>query len=157
MARPLRSAAPVRRLEPRDLGAVLAIEAEAHPWAAQWTPQSYLPAPDSGMSAWVTERAGRIAGFILARYAGGEMELLNLAVTEASRRTGAGRALVAAALEEGVARGASRAFLEVRESNAGAQAFYAALGFAAAGRRPRYYQHPEEDALILALPLPGRR
>lgn len=149
-------AAPVRRLEPRDLEAVLAIEAEAHPWAAQWTPESYLPAPDSEMRAWVTERAGRIAGFVLARYAGGEMEILNLAVAEASRRTGAGRALVGATLEEGKARGASRAFLEVRESNTAAQAFYAALGFATAGRRPRYYHHPQEDALILAFPLPRR-
>ncbi len=136
--------------------AVLAIEAEAHPWAAQWTPESYLPAPDSEMRAWVTERAGRVAGFVLARYAGGEMEVLNLAVADASRRTGAGSALVAAALEEGEACGASRVFLEVRESNTGAQAFYAALGFAAAGRRPRYYQHPEEDALILSIPLPRR-
>jgi [ribosomal protein S18]-alanine N-acetyltransferase len=150
------SAATVRPLAPRDLEAVVAIEAEAHPWAAQWTPDSYLPAPDSEMSAWVTERAGRVAGFILARYAGEEMELLNLAVAEASRRAGAGRALVAAALEEGEARGASRVFLEVRESNAGAQAFYAALGFAQAGRRTGYYQNPEEDALVLSLPLPRR-
>jgi [ribosomal protein S18]-alanine N-acetyltransferase len=154
MARPMMRAEEVRALDPRDLEAVLAIEAEAHPWAACWTPDSYLPVADSEMRAWVTERAGRVAGFVLARYAGGEMELLNLAVAEASRRTGAGRALVAAALMEGEARGATRAFLEVRESNSAARSFYAALGFAASGRRPRYYQHPEEDALILSLPLP---
>ena len=154
MARPMTRAAGVRPLEPRDLQAVIAIEAAAHPWAAQWTPDSYLPAPDSGMRAWVAERAGRVAGFVLARYAGGEMEVLNLAVVQPTRRTGAGRALVAAALEEGEARGASRAFLEVRESNSAAQSFYASLGFAVVGRRPRYYQHPEEDALILSLPLP---
>ena len=154
MARPMMGSASVRRLEPRDLDAVLAIEAEAHPWAAQWTPDSYLPAANSAMRAWVTERAGRIAGFVLARYAGDEMEILNLAVAEAWRRTGAGRALVAAALDPDEAQGASRVFLEVRESNANARAFYAALGFTPSGRRPRYYQHPEEDALILALPLP---
>ncbi|HVN09528.1 MAG TPA: ribosomal protein S18-alanine N-acetyltransferase [Patescibacteria group bacterium] len=156
MARPLKCHAPVRRLEPRDLEAVLAIEAEAHPWAAQWTPDSYLPSEDSTMRAWVTERAGRVAGFVLARYAGGEMEVLNLAVAESARRTGAGAALVAAALTEGEARGAVQAFLEVRQSNAAALAFYAALGFSVSGRRDRYYQHPEEDALILAIPLPRR-
>ena len=157
MARPLMRDASVRRLETRDLEAVLAIEREAHPWAAQWTPDSYLPSADSPMRAWVAERGGRVAGFVLARYVAAEMELLNLAVEEASRRTGAGAALVAAALAEGEARGAVEAFLEVRESNAGALAFYAAQGFGIAGQRARYYQHPEEDALIVAIPLPRRR
>jgi len=148
--------ATVRRLQAGDLPQVMEIEAEAHPWAAKWTPDSYLPAADSAMCSWVAERAGRVAGFVLARFAGGEMELLNLAVAKTLRRTGAGAALVAAALAEGEVRGAAQAFLEVRESNAAALAFYAALGFALAGRRPRYYQDPEEDALILRVPLPRR-
>ena len=156
MARPLETGAWIRRLEPRDLEAVVAIETAARPWAAKWTPGSYLPAPESDMQAWVAERDGRIAGFVLARYAGGEMELLNLAVAEPARRTGAGRALVRAALEEGEALGAAKVFLEVRESNAVALAFYASLGFSALGRRPGYYQEPPEDALILARPLPWR-
>jgi len=154
MARPLTADARVRPVEPGDLQAVLEIEAEAHPWAAQWTPDSYLQPPGSGMSAWVVERAGRVAGFILVRHTPGEMELLNLAVAESSRRSGAGAALVAAALASGIAQGAGQAFLEVRESNAGARAFYSALGFSVVGRRPRYYQHPEEDALLLSIPLP---
>lgn len=150
------SGVTVRGLEARDLDAVLEIERAALPWAAQWTPDSYLSAPDGGMRAWVAERGDLVAGFVLARYACGEMEVLNLAVTEGARRTGVGDALVRAALEEGEARGASQAFLEVRESNAGALGFYAALGFTAVGRRKGYYQAPVEDALILSVPLPRR-
>jgi len=146
--------AMIRRLETHDLAAVLAIESAALPWAAHWTPDSYLSLPGSDMGAWVAELAGSIAGFVLARYTGVEMELLNLAVAKPARRMGAGRALVRAALAEGHARGATHAFLEVRESNAGALAFYAALGFATMGRRTSYYQAPVEDALILSLPLP---
>jgi len=146
----------IRRLQARDLAAVLAIESAAMPWAARWTPDSYLPAPESEMCAWVAEQGGSIAGFVLARYAGGDMELLNLAVEESARRTGVGRALVLAALGDGETRGAVQAFLEVRESNAGAREFYAALGFAAVGRRTSYYQSPVEDALILSFPLPRR-
>lgn len=148
---------PIRRMEERDLDFVLAIQDEAHPWAAHWTPEAYLSPHDSGMCAWVAERAGEIAGFALARFAGGEMEILNLAVAQASRRLGMGRALIRATLDEGAARsrgfGTARAFLEVRESNASALAFYVSLGFAPAGRRPGYYRNPEEDALILTVPL----
>ena len=39
-------------------------------------------------------------------------------------------------------------YLEVRESNAPAQALYRSRGFETAGRRAAYYQHPEEDALV---------
>jgi len=144
----------IRRMEERDLDFALAIQDEAHPWAAHWTPEAYLAPPDSPMCAWVAERAGEIAGFALARFAGGEMEILNLAVAQAARRQGTGRALVRAAINEGAARGAARAFLEVRESNATALAFYASLGFAPAGRRPEYYRNPVEDALVLSVPLP---
>jgi len=148
------SGATIRRLEPRDLAAVLAIESAALPWVARWTPDSYVPSPQSEMCAWVAELGGLVAGFVLARYAGNEMELLNLAVAEAARRTGTGRALVGVALSEGEGRGATEAFLEVRGSNSGALAFYAALGFIIVGRRTSYYQAPAEDALILSLPLP---
>ena len=45
--------------------------------------------------------------------------------------------------------GAPRATLEVRASNAPAIALYEGGGFVTIGRRPRYYTHPIEDALIL--------
>jgi len=154
--RPLTPRIAVRRLEPRDLDAVAAIEAASRPWVAHWTPDAYLSSADKGMCAWVAENGGRVAGFILARYAGGEMEILNLAVARHARRLGTGRALVRAATGEGATRGAAQAFLEVRESNAAGLAFYASLGFAQAGRRPNYYSDPAEAALILTVPLPGR-
>jgi ribosomal-protein-alanine N-acetyltransferase len=148
------SGVTVRRLEPRDLEAVVAIESAALPWAAHWTPESYLAAPESGMLALVAEQQGRTVGFLLARYLGAEMEILNLAVTEQARREGVGRRLVQAALKEGERRSAASVFLEVRESNAAALAFYAALGFSPVGQRVGYYQEPAEDALVLSLPLP---
>jgi [ribosomal protein S18]-alanine N-acetyltransferase len=37
----------------------------------------------------------------------------------------------------------------VRASNSGAIAFYARLGFKSSGRRPKYYQSPEEDAVLM--------
>ncbi|MEI4486097.1 GNAT family N-acetyltransferase [Frigidibacter sp. MR17.14] len=100
------------------------------------------------------ERGGD--GFLLGRALAGEAELLTLAVPPSARRQGAGARLVASFLDAARARGAETAFLEVAEGNAPARALYAAAGFTEAGRRRRYYRHPDgttEDALVLARPL----
>ena len=39
--------------------------------------------------------------------------------------------------------------LEVRQSNMGAQALYAGLGFVQVGRRKNFYTEPMEDALLM--------
>ena len=68
-----------------------------------------------------------------------------------SRRQGAGRALVAAAVEMVRAQGASRVFLEVRAGNSAALALYACHGFQPIARRRDYYHSPVEDAVVMQL------
>lgn len=92
------------------------------------------------------------AGFILVRAAGGEAEVLTLAVAPTAGRQGIGTALVIGALAGSLARGAAVLFLEVSEHNAAARGLYAALGFAEVGRRRRYYADGT-DALVLSQPL----
>ena len=46
-------------------------------------------------------------------------------------------------------------FLEVRESNLPAIRLYQSAGFATTGRRPNYYHHPAEAALLMNLKLTG--
>jgi ribosomal-protein-alanine N-acetyltransferase len=87
-------------------------------------------------------------GFVLARVAADEAEILTLAVAPDARRQGLGSALLAAAMAQAALRGAVAMFLEVSEGNAGARALYAAAGFAEAGRRRRYYPDGA-DALVL--------
>jgi len=82
------------------------------------------------------------AGFLLGRAVAGEAELLTLAVAPESRRLGLGRKLVARFLYQARLRGAETAFLEVAADNPGAQALYAAAGFAESGRRRDYYATP---------------
>ncbi len=96
-----------------------------------------------------------VAGYVIAQDAADEGEILNLAVAPARHRGGIGRALVARTLATLARRGASRVFLEVRESNAAARALYAALGFGEVGRRPRYYRRPVEDAIVLRAAIPA--
>ncbi len=108
----------------------------------------------------VAPDAGEIAGFILARAAADESEILTIAVRPEMRRHGIGVALVKAAARRAHELGATAMFLEVGRSNAAARALYEKLGFRKVGERPAYYRDrpggPAEDALTLraVLPLP---
>jgi ribosomal-protein-alanine N-acetyltransferase len=90
-------------------------------------------------------------GFILARDLGEEAEILSLGVLPAWRRHGTGRALLAAVFTAAAARHSGGVVLEVATDNEAARGLYAASGFVAAGRRPRYYRRIQgtADALIL--------
>ncbi|HET8542623.1 MAG TPA: GNAT family N-acetyltransferase, partial [Anaeromyxobacter sp.] len=71
-----------------------------------------------------------------------------------ARRRGVGRALMAAAEDEGRSRGARLSTLEVRRSNAGAIALYRAIGYRQVGIRPNYYAEESEDAIVMVKTLP---
>lgn len=81
--------------------------------------------------------------FILARVAADESEVLTLAVAEAVRRCGLGRALLQAAMAEARRRGARLLFLEVAETNAPAIALYARQGCRPIARRRHYYRRAD--------------
>jgi [ribosomal protein S18]-alanine N-acetyltransferase len=98
-------------------------------------------------------RDREIVGFISGRRIREEGEILNLAVQPRTRRNGVAKALLEALLEEFRRERVLQVFLEVRESNVAAIAFYQKSGFEKTGRRPGYYRHPEEAALVLDLKL----
>lgn len=79
-------------------------------------------------------------GFVLARLAAGEGEILTVAVSEVHRRQGLGWRLMDAVLRELHTQRAEALFLEVDETNAPAIALYRRLGFSQVGKRPGYYQ-----------------
>ncbi len=101
----------------------------------------------------------RIPGFVLARIAAGEAEILTIAVDESHRRLGLGRRLMEAAAAASLAGGASVLFLEVAEDNPAAIALYQNLGFTTVGRRPGYYRRrgvASAAALTMRLDLESR-
>lgn len=95
------------------------------------------------------------AGYVIARIAADEADVLNLAVSPAERGRGLGGELLDAGLAAVIDRGAREIFLEVRESNVAALALYGSRGFAAVSRRNRYYRNPVEDALLLRRAIEG--
>jgi ribosomal-protein-alanine N-acetyltransferase len=94
-----------------------------------------------GFAARETGRGGSPpVGFVLARLAAGEAEILTVAVARAHRRQGLGWRLMDAVLRELHGQRAEALFLEVDETNTAAIALYRRLGFFEVGKRPRYYE-----------------
>ncbi len=122
--------------------------------AADWPAAEYerlaASPSDSSFCLVVEDPAGEIAGLLVATAAAGEAEIQNVAVSAEKRRGGLASALLAVSLQRLAALGAQTVWLEVRESNHAAIAFYERHGFRRAGRRPAYYSSPAEAALILS-------
>jgi ribosomal-protein-alanine acetyltransferase len=117
-----------------------------------------FPAKDAGKDGarrqyLVAGSIGRLCGFAVASVVGEESELESIAVSADCQRQGVGRQLLAALAAAARKAGACAMLLEVRASNAPALGFYQSLGWSECGRRPRYYADPDEDALLLRLPL----
>ena len=96
---------------------------------------------------------GRVVGFAAARAVGDEAELESIAVDQAVRRQGIGRALAVEVLAWSRQAGARTVLLEVRAASEGAQRLYREVGFATAGRRAGYYSAPGDDAIVMCLNL----
>ncbi|MCE9648167.1 MAG: GNAT family N-acetyltransferase [Parvibaculum sp.] len=80
-----------------------------------------------------------LSGFVIARVAADEAEILTLAVDISKRGQGLGRKLMEAAAARALASGAAALFLEVADDNVAALALYERLGFVTMGLRPAYY------------------
>lgn len=129
---------------------VLAIETAS--FLNPWTRDMYLGELEDRDRSWLflaRDARGRAVGFCAAWRVLDELHIHNVAVEPDSRRQGVAGALLRRAFHDAVFRGARRAVLEVRRSNAVAQQVYGRLGFSIAGVRRAYYTAPEEDALIL--------
>lgn len=82
-----------------------------------------------------------LPGFVLARQAAGEAEILTVAVQAKAARSGLGWRLMQAAMREAHARGGESMFLEVDNGNTAALGLYRKLGFEQVGERRGYYKN----------------
>ena len=86
-------------------------------------------------------------GFILSRVAGGEAEILSVAVAPPQRGRGLARSLLDLHLRRLAGLGTQAVFLEVDEDNEPARRLYHRAGFREVGRRPGYYQKTPGEAV----------
>ncbi len=158
----------IRPMRAGDLEAVMSIAGSVNE-APQWPRAAYLSALNPGSTmqriALVAEFAGgpkqpvQVVGFAVASLQGPQAELESIVMGKAVQRKGIGGALISAILRELRKAGELRAdevrelVLEVRASNLRALGFYGSLGFRQTGLRKRYYADPEEDAVLMSLPV----
>lgn len=105
---------------------------------------------ENELSLWLVAVCGEeVLGYAGSQSVLGESDMMNLAVRQDARRQGIAEALVCALCRALCENGNTSLTLEVRDSNEPAIRLYEKLGFSQIGLRPRYYQHPTEDARIL--------
>lgn len=145
----------LRAATPDDLAAIMDLERASFPTDA-WSDAMMREELASPHGAYLVDvEAGRIVGYggVRAVRGSADADIQTIAIAEAARGRGRGRTLLRALLEAAHARGARELFLEVRADNPVAAGLYASEGFAEIGRRPRYYQPDDVDAVVMKLDL----
>lgn len=141
----------IRPATPRDLAALADLHARA--FARAWDELAMKNLLDGrGVFALVAQEDD-LNGFILARVAADETEILSVAISPDMRQRGLASQLLERACHRATGEGAVRIFLEVAAANQPARNLYEKYGFREVGRRKAYYEGGD-DALVLSAGLP---
>ena len=158
IAFPLTTDIVVRPMRLEDLRQVQEIDRAS--FSLPWPPSSYRYelVKNQYSLLYVAEahfpsEAPRVVGMIVVWLIVDEAHIATLAVHPGYRRQGISQRMLTIALRESIRKGAHLATLEVRSQNKIAQALYQRFRFKVVGRRPRYYQDNNEDALLMMVNL----
>lgn len=152
MSRALPPSMTIRPAGENEARALSRLEAEvfSDPWSESMLRETLARPETVSLCAWEEKADAEFsAGFILLRTVADECEILRIAVRREYRRLGVGRILLENGLGAAKKRGAAAVFLEVRESNGAARAFYEVQQFEITGKRPGYYNDNGEAAIMM--------
>ena len=110
---------------------------------------------DGTARLWVLEDEGRVVGYLGAEETVPGVFSFGMAILAEARGHGGGRALVEVLDEHAVRRGAHKLWLETWTDNAGAIAFYGAIGFEVEGLKRDHYRR--RDGTLRSTLLMARR
>lgn len=98
----------------------------------------------------VAEEERKLQGYAIIYHVLDEAEIARIAVRNEGRRQGTGAKLLMFSEEICKKKGGRRLLLDVRESNLPARSFYEKHGFCVDGIRKRFYESPQEDAILMS-------
>ncbi len=138
----------VKVAEKNDFGALAAISLAS--MSEPWSVADFVAASENPFAiVLAAEDENGPAGYAVGYFAADEAELPSIAVKASCRGRGIGSRLLSELSDAVREKGASKLFLEVRESNEAALALYQKNGFITAGVRKRFYRDPDEDAFVM--------
>ena len=148
-----------RPMAAADAEAMAELELESFRGAghAPWSASAFLSELDPGSPAartwWVAHDDGALIGFAGGMVVDRDMEILDVAVASAHRRSGIARKLLAHVSYDAQMLGCTTSSLEVEDGNDAAISLYEGLGYKAVGRRRAYYG-AGRDAVVMRADLP---
>ena len=138
----------IRQLEQSDIEPLSKIEEAA--FSMPWSPRDFADLLKRDYCLYlVAEVDGRVAGSAGMTDICHEGSIDNVVVAEEYRGQGIAQKLLEELFKIGTERGIQAYTLEVRVSNQIAIHIYEKAGFVSEGIRPRFYEKPMEDALIM--------
>jgi ribosomal-protein-alanine N-acetyltransferase len=104
---------------------------------------------ETGWGALTAETDDMVIGYGCYYIVADEAHLTNIAVDPTYRRKSVASKLLERILQVAQENQCEYLLLEVRAGNIEARVFYERYGFTLLYRRPKYYRHPVEDALVM--------
>ncbi len=138
----------IRGINHDDLEQIIEIERKC--FSIPWSKVSYEKELENKLAYYqCAEESGIILGYMGMWRILNECHITNVAVLPQYREKGVATNLINKMIEICKCSEITQMTLEVRESNIPAINLYKKFGFLVAGKRPRYYQAPTEDAIIM--------
>lgn len=138
----------IRKLQQSDVEPLAAIEAAS--FSMPWSAKDFQDLIFRDYCLYmVAEVDGEVAGCAGLTNSCNEGNIDNVVVAERFRGRGIAQKLLEELLMQAEAQGMEAFTLEVRVSNMPAIHLYEKMGFVSEGIRPKFYERPTEDAMIM--------
>lgn len=140
----------VRRMQSGDVPFICSLEKQI--FSSPWTEEGFLY--KLGNHQFNVSMAGlidkEIVSYAVSFFILDELHVSNVAVKKNFRRKRIGESMLWISMQVGLEMGANIVHLEVRKSNAAAIELYKKYQFELVGIRKGYYEHENEDALLMS-------
>ena len=138
----------IEKMTSKTVEAVAKLEAQC--FSTPWSHKDLVSELNNPWAIWITAMENdSLAGYLGIQYGPDGADIMSIATSPDFRGKGVAKKLLSHMESQLKDLHLKWITLEVRPSNASALALYASQGFGQVGRRPKYYQKPTEDALLL--------